>query len=374
MKKKKHIRVLIAPNSMKGSLDAFAFARVVAEAFVQVSGRFEVRQVPVADGGDLTGEVLRRSLEAVNVETEVEGPLGRPVMARFAVAGQNAVIEMADASGIRLLKQGEPDPMKASSFGTGQLIARAMEQGCTEILLGIGGSATIDGGAGLLTALGYQLADQHGNLLAGNGSNLERITQIIPPAGRHKVRITIISDVNNPLSGPSGAVAVFGAQKGATPGSSAVLERGLAHWCELLEKESGKELAGMPGSGAAGGVALPLVAFFDAEIVPGAAFILQQLDMEKHIRWSDVVITGEGQIDSQTLHGKAPAVVAEMASHAGKPVIAIGGSVEKEASARFNGMFSIVQKPLTPEASMKNARELLARISTELARLTDALL
>jgi glycerate 2-kinase len=374
MNQKDHIHVLVAPNSMKGSLDAFEFARVVEEAFIRVSSRFEVRKVPVADGGDFTGEVLRRALHAVTVDAEVDDPLGRPVRSRYAIAGKTAVIEMADASGIRLLKQGEPDPLIASSFGTGQLLALAIHRGCTEILLGIGGSATIDGGTGMLTALGYQLADRDGKLLAGNGANLERIARIIPPANRHQAVVKIISDVSNPLSGPSGAVAVFGAQKGATPESAAVLEHGLAHWCGLLEKESGKRLASLKGAGAAGGMALPLVAFFDAEIVPGAAFILQQLGVEQHIRWADVVITGEGKIDSQTLHNKAPFVVADMAAKAGKPVIAIGGSVEKEASAPFNGMFSILQKPLTLEASMKNSREMLDRFSTELARLMDAII
>jgi len=370
---KRRIHILVAPNSMKGSLNAFEFAEVVEEAFVKVSSRFVVRKVPVADGGDYTEEILRRALNSKTVGMEVLDPLGRPVKAGYAVAGKTAVIEMADASGIRLLKSGEQDPLKTSSFGTGQLVLHAIRKGCTEILLGVGGSATIDGGTGMLSALGFQLFDECGEPLEGNGKNLERIKTIRKPKVLHHVAVKIISDVNNPLLGNTGAVAVFGPQKGATPQSSPALENGLANWCQLLEAESGKELALLKGAGAAGGIGLPLVAFYDAEIVPGSEYVLSLLNFEEHVSWADLVITGEGKIDGQTLHDKAPWAVAKKARKAGKPVVAIGGSVEQEASGAFDGMFSFVGKPLELSESIKNAHGMLFEFSVQLARLINAL-
>jgi glycerate 2-kinase len=369
----REIHILVAPNSMKGSLNAFEFAAVVEEAFSEVSSRFVVRKLPVADGGDYTGEVLRRALNSESVVVEVRDPLGRPVKAGYAVAGKRAVIEMADASGLRLLKDGEQDPLKASSYGTGQLILHAIRRGCTEILLGVGGSATIDGGTGMLSALGFKLFNDRGELLEGNGKNPEQIKTIRKPKVMHNVSVKIISDVNNPLLGPTGAVAVFGPQKGATLQSTPTLESGLSNWCHLLEAESGKELSSLKGAGAAGGIALPLVAFYDAEIVPGAEYVLSLLRFKEHLRWADLVITGEGRIDGQTLHDKAPGAVAKNARKAGKPVIAIGGSVEKEASEAFDGMFSFIGKPLELSESIKNARRMLFEFSVQLAKLINAL-
>lgn len=365
----KRIHILVAPNSMKGSLDAFGFADEVGKAFESVSPRFVVSKVPVADGGDLTGEVLRRALQAERVSLEVHDPLGRPVQACYGIAGKTAIIEMADASGIRLLKEGEPDPVKASSLGTGQLIAHALSRGCTEVLLGVGGSATIDGGAGMLPALGFQLLDENGETLGGSGGDLQQIRKIKKPRLMQDISVKIICDVNNPLLGPTGAVAVFGTQKGATAQTAAALENGLAGWCRLLERESGKNLAGIKGAGAAGGIALPLVAFFDAEIVPGAEFILNLLNFKEHLLLADLVITGEGKIDGQTLHDKAPYAVAKAAREAGKPVIAIAGSVEQEAEEAFDGIFSISAKPGSLEESMKNARKLTCGLAAQLARL-----
>ncbi|MDD4227211.1 MAG: glycerate kinase [Mariniphaga sp.] len=367
------IHILVAPNSMKGSLDAFTFASAVEEAFLGVSSRFVVSKLPVADGGDFTGEVICRALGATPIKLWVNDPLGRSVEAGYGVSGKTAVIEMADASGLRLLQPGEPDPLRASSYGTGQLIRHALRNGCTEILLGVGGSATIDGGAGMLAALGFQLTGNEGQVLEGNGNNLQHISKIIKPSGMPHASVKVICDVNNPLLGTTGAVAVFGKQKGVTEKTAGVLENGLTRWCHLLEQESGKTLANRKGAGAAGGVALPLITFFDAEIVPGAPFILNFLNFDEQLRQADLVITGEGRIDRQTLHDKAPCAVAKAASKAGKPVIAIGGSIDPEASAAFNGIFSFIGKPLELEESMKNARQLLYEFSVQLARTIDAL-
>ncbi|MBW6536301.1 MAG: glycerate kinase [Mariniphaga sp.] len=370
---KKHLKILVAPNSMKGSLNAFDFADVVEKAFLKVSNDFFIRKVPVADGGDFTGEVLCKALNAEVLETTVQDPLGRQVKSKFAKAGKTAIIEMADASGIKLLKKDELNPLKTSSFGTGQLIKEALNSGCTEIFLGVGGSATVDGGMGMLEALSFQFFDERGRELKGNGKNLEYVAAIRKPLLSSEISIKIICDVDNPLLGENGAASVFGPQKGATPQMVTQLEKGLAHWAGILENESGKDLVNLKGAGAAGGIALPLVAFFHAEIVSGASFVLSELNFEKQIEWADLVITGEGKLDSQTLYNKAPKAVADAARKAKKPVIAIGGSFNKGISNAFDGVFSISPGPVSLEESMQYSAEMLFDFSFELAKLIHSI-
>jgi glycerate kinase len=370
---KKKINILVAPNSMKGSLNAFDFADVVEKAFLNVSSDFSIRKVPVADGGDYTGEVLSRALNAEVVKITVDDPLGRKVKSKFAQAGKKAIVEMADASGLKLLKPDELNPLKTSSFGTGKLIQAAINSGCTEIFLGVGGSATVDGGMGMLEALGFYFFDENDRKLNGNGRNLQLVKRTIKPLLPSGITIKIICDVDNSLLGPNGAAAVFGPQKGATPQMVAQLEKGLTNWAGILENESGKALANLKGAGAAGGIALPLVAFYHAEIVPGASFVLSQLNFENQVEWADLVITGEGKLDSQTLHNKAPKAVADAARKAGKPVIAIGGSVQKDISGAFDGIFSITPGPVSLEKSMQHSVEMIFDVSFELAKLIHSL-
>ncbi len=367
--KQELIKILLAPNSMKGSLSAFEFADAVEEAFLKVSDRFSIRKVPVADGGDFTGEVLQKALNAQAVQAKVKDPLGRTVASKYAVAGKTAVIEMADASGIKLLKQEELNPMEASSFGTGELIAGAIKNECTELLVGVGGSATVDGGAGMMQALGFNFYDKEGNPVRGNGGNLINIASIEKNNIPSGIKIKIISDVGNPLLGNEGAAAVFGPQKGAGPEQVRQLEQGLTSWCRLLEKDSGKKLAEVKGAGAAGGIALPLLAWFNAEIVQGAQYILSLLNFEEQVQWADVVITGEGKIDRQTLNNKAPYVVADLAQKAGKPVIAVAGIVEPGAADFFtSGAYSFLNRPISLQEAMQNTRQLLYVFSSELAK------
>jgi glycerate kinase len=370
--KKKQLKVLVAPNSMKGSLNAFDFADEVEKAFMKISSGFLVRKIPVADGGDFTGEVLCNALGAKVVEVEVKDPLGRPVRAKYARAGKKAVIEMADASGIKLLRPNELNPLETSSFGTGQLINEAINAGCTEILLGVGGSATVDGGLGMVEALGFQLFDKKGKKLGGKGKNLERVEKIEKPAFPANLSVKVICDVDNPLLGENGAAKVFGPQKGATSPMVERLEKGLSHWSEILQRETGIDFSKQNGAGAAGGIALPLLAFFHAEIVPGAAFVLQELNFDEAVQWADFVITGEGKIDGQTLHDKAPKAVADVARRYRKPVFAIGGTVTRDASVAFDGIFSLVSGPVSLEKAMNNAAELLFDFSFELAKLIHA--
>lgn len=363
------MNILVAPNSMKGSLNAFDFADIIEKAFLKCSDKFQVRKIPVADGGDFTGAVLKRALNAREVKLNVQGPLGKETESVYFVSGKTAIIEMANASGMKLINPDELNPMEASTFGTGQLIADAIKKGCREIFIGIGGSATVDGGAGMMEALGFQLLDKDGAELAGNGKNLERIKLIKMPRILEEISIKIISDVDNPLLGEKGAAAVFGPQKGADDEMVKKLEKGMENWGHLLEEYSGKELADKKGAGAAGGMALPLLAYFDAEIVPGAEFVLAQLDFDEHVRWADIVITGEGKIDGQTLNTKAPMAVALAAHKHNKHVFAFGGSIFKEASEIFDGVFSILDKPRSLEDSMQNAEKLLFNFSFEFARI-----
>lgn len=371
--RKKQLNVLIAPNSMKGSLDAFSFADLVEEAFLKASSDFFVRKVPVADGGDFTGEVLCRALNARIVEVKVKDPLGRPVVAKYGRTGRRAIIEMADASGIKLLEANELNPLETTSYGTGQLIKEAIHAGCSEILLGVGGSATVDGGLGMLEALGFRLLDKNGNVLEGKGKNLQLIEKIHKPEIPANVSVKIICDVNNPLLGERGAAAVFAPQKGATPAMVAQLENGLAHWAAVVQRETGKDFSLQKGAGAAGGIAIPLLAFYSAEIVPGASFVLSQLQLDDAVQWADIVITGEGKIDGQTLHNKAPKAVADIARNHKKPVFAIGGTVTRDSSEAFDGIFSMVPGPVSLKEAMEKSREMLFNFSFELAKMIRSL-
>lgn len=362
------IKILVAPNSMKGSLNAFDFADTVEQGFFYVSKEFEIRKLPMADGGDFTREVLHRHFKAETIDVKVKGPLGKITDSNYSISNKTAIIEMADASGMKLVKSEMLNPLKASSFGTGQLINDAIKKDCSEIYLAIGGSATVDGGMGMLEALGFQFFDKEDNRLIGNGENLVNVHTIRKPELPQNISIKIICDVDNLLLGENGAAAVFGPQKGATPEMVRLLEKGLENWANILSKDSVKDLKLIAGGGAAGGIAIPLMAFLNGEMVAGADFILEQLNFEAQVKWADIIITGEGKIDSQTLNNKAPIAVARMARKFKKPVLAIGGQVELEVSNAFDGMYSLVNGPVDLDYAMKNAKSLLYNFSQELAK------
>lgn len=362
------MKILVAPNSMKGSLNAFDFAKSVEKAFIECSDNFEIKTLPVADGGDFTGEVLSKSLGAKEIAVEALDPFGKKIQSKYSISGKCAIIEMADASGMKLVDNDMLNPLKASSYGTGQLIQHAISNGCSNIFLAIGGSATVDGGMGMAEALGFSYFTEDGRKLHGNGKNLSDIHNIILPKLPGNVSFKIICDVDNPLLGSNGAASVFGPQKGATTEMVELLEDGLKNWSEILEKKSGQRLAKREGAGAAGGIAIPLLAYFNAEIVPGADFILVQLQFSKYVRWADLIITGEGKIDSQTLNNKAPWAVAKQARKQNKPIIAIGGKVEPESMEIFDGVYSLTNGPMLLEYAMENAEELVYSLSKQLAK------
>ncbi len=363
------MNILVAPNSMKGSLNAFDFAETVEKALLSSGLECTVRKVPVADGGDFTGEILRQAVGAHTVNLIVTGPLGEPVNATYWVSDKKAIIEMAEASGMKQVRSEMLNPLKATSFGTGQLILDAIGKGCNEIWLAIGGSATVDGGMGMLEAFGFRFIDKDGEILKGNGGNLEKISRIQTANFQPNVSFKIICDVDNPLLGENGAAAVFGPQKGATPETVKMLEYGLKIWSNFLFKETGKDLAEVKGAGAAGGIALPLLAFFNASIMEGASFVLDQLNFDQNVIWADIVITGEGKIDDQTNSLKAPFVVAQVARKFNKPVYAFSGIAEKISSNPFEAVFALVDGQVTKMEAMENTKELLSSKVLEFSEL-----
>ena len=239
--------------------------------------------------------------------------------------------------------------------------------------MAIGGSATVDGGMGMMEALGFLFFAKDGRKLSGNGKNLSAIKSIEIPDFSGKVSFKIICDVDNPLLGENGAASVFGPQKGATPEMVDQLETGLRNWSEILQSHTKQNLTKIDGAGAAGGISVPLITFFNADIVAGADFVLEQLQFEKYVAWADLVITGEGKIDSQTLNNKAPFAVAKQARKLGKPIIAIGGKVENSASAVFDGIYSLANGPMTLEYAMENAAHLVYLLSKQLAKTIKAI-
>ncbi|MCX6239680.1 MAG: glycerate kinase [Bacteroidia bacterium] len=370
------MNILVAPNSMKGSLPAFQFAGVVEKAFNDAAPKFfKIRKLPVADGGDDTVNVLMNALGLAALEVAVSDPLGRIVQATYGYAKGTAVIEMAGASGMKLLNFHELNPMKTSSYGTGQLIIDAIQKGANKIYIGIGGSATVDGGMGMLEALGIQFLDSSLKPVNGNGENLGKINRINTSQSliTNDIEIIVISDVDNLLLGPKGAARIFGPQKGATPQMVESLESNLSHYAGIIKKSTGIDVTKLKGGGAAGGISVAFSAFLNAQIVAGADYILDLLSIDESIQWADLVITGEGMIDSQTLMSKAPYAVAMRAKKFGKPVIGLAGSASLPKNKLFDGLFSIINKPMSLEEAIENVAELTYQSSYELALLISKL-
>lgn len=373
------MRILIAPNAMKGSISATEFANAIAEGLLMADGSFELIKRPMADGGDGTLEILVNAMGAIFVPVKVHDPMGRMITSRFGWLPEPkcAIIEMAEASGLRLLDVSELNPMIASSLGTGELIDEAINRGAEKIILGIGGSATVDGGIGLLKALGFRLVDISGNEVNEGGAGLIQVAAVFTDKVRPELlncEIIIASDVTNPLLGENGAVNIYSRQKGATDQMTGELTLGFQNYIAVLEQLSRKDLRLIAGGGAAGGLAIPLIAFFNARIESGAALILNLLGVFDDLKKCNLVITGEGCIDLQSCYGKGTAEIANAARQSGIPVIAIGGSTKQEASYLFDGIFSIITGPSSLDDAMKNAFALTKKLSYELGKLIKTLL
>lgn len=324
------MKVLVAPNAFKGTLTAPQAAAAIARGVHDVFPDANVVQIPVADGGDGTVEALVTANHGNYRTAEVAGPFGDPVRATYGRIGDaGAVLELASASGLALIDPSRRDPRRASTFGFGQLMEAARLPGVVHFILGIGGSATNDGGAGMAQALGYHLLDSGGNELPRGGAALARLARIDASdfrAWSPPVRVRVASDVTNPLTGPQGASAVYGPQKGADPQTVRELDAALERLAEVIERDLGKRVSNLPGAGAAGGTGAGLVAFLGATLEPGARLVVGATGFDQELPGAELVFTGEGRADEQTAYGKAPGEVAKRAAAAGIPVVLIAGS------------------------------------------------
>lgn len=366
-------KIVIAPDSYKESLSALEVAQAVAAGFRQVFPDAEYVLVPVADGGEGTVDAMVAATGGRRETVVVSGPLGERVEAFYGLTGDGAtaVIEMAAASGLALVPPARRNPLRTSSRGTGELIRAALDAGARRFILGIGGSATNDGGAGMVQALGARLLDAEGRELDGSGGDLARLERIDVSALDPRLaecRIEVACDVDNPLTGPRGASAVFGPQKGATPEMVQVLDANLAHLARIVERDLGVSVDRVPGAGAAGGMGAAMLAFFGATLKPGIEIVTAAVDLDAHVRDADLVITGEGRIDFQTVHGKTPIGVARVAKRHGKAVIGIAGSLGANVGVvhehGIDAVFSVLSRPCTLEEALGDAAanvELTAR-------------
>jgi glycerate 2-kinase len=325
------MKVVVAPNAFKGTLTAAQAAHAIARGVREAMPDAEVVEIPVADGGDGTVEALVSANHGEYRTAQVDGPLGDPVAARFGVidGGRCSVVELATASGLALIPESRRDPRRAGTYGFGQLLQAARETGSSRIIAGIGGSATNDGGAGMAQALGYRLLDAQGRELERGGAALARLAHIDASGfdlAWRSVSVEVACDVNNPLTGPQGASAVYGPQKGADLEAVRELDAALAHFAEVIERDLGRSVLSIPGAGAAGGAGAGLVAFLDATLVPGAPLIVAAAGFDGALAGAGLVITGEGRVDGQTAYGKAPGEVAKRARAAGVPVLLLAGS------------------------------------------------
>ena len=339
-------RVVVAPDSFKGTMSAKEVCDIVEAAFQAESPETSVVKVPVADGGEGTVDAYLAVLGGRRIEVAVRDPLFREIRAEYGILpdGATAVVEMAAASGLLLVGE-HKDPLHATSFGTGELIRDALDRGCTRIVLGLGGSATNDGGVGLAAALGVRFLDRNGHPVEPTGGGLAALDRIDASGLDPRLslcELLVACDVDNPLCGPQGASAVFGPQKGADAATVALLDRNLSHYADLLVRDCGKDVREIPGTGAAGGLAASLLAFADCTLAPGIGTLLDAIGFDALLEGADLVITGEGRLDAQSLRGKVPVGIAARAKRHGVPVIAVVGSVgEGVEGAREHGISAV---------------------------------
>ncbi len=370
------MKIVIAPNSFKNSLDALSAARAMEKGFSASKLEPECLLFPIADGGDHTVDVLNRWFDGKLMHTPVLDPLGREIEAAWSQVrnGATAVIEMAKASGLALLKHEERNPLAANTYGTGQLVRAALDAGVKEIVLGIGGSATVDAGLGMLMALGAVLWDESGDETGKEGNpllNVHTIDLFGLDERLKTVKIKVMCDVDNPLLGPDGAATVFGPQKGASKKDVEILERSMLRYNEILKEMTGRNYGDMPCGGAAGGIAVTLKTFLNAEMVNGTDYLLGLMGFDKVIHGAGMLVTAEGRADSQTLSGKGPARVAEKAAEAGVPAVLLTGQIEdeKELNKLFNAVFPISNGVTNLERALENTAADLERTCRQLGNL-----
>lgn len=366
------MRILIAPDKFKGCLTAPEVAKEIAAGIRDGLPKAEIELLPVADGGDGTAEVLCRGLGGSWVTCRAHDPLGRQIECRYVILDEHkiAIIEMSEAAGMRRLTESELDPFKTTTFGVGQLILDAARRGAREIVVGLGGSATNDGGFGLARALGYRFFDGEGMQVRIAVNKLRTLKQIEAPRNLTLPPVVGATDVRNPLYGRNGATRVFGPQKGADKAKLDVLEKILRRLAKVAARQVRPVSPRMPGAGAAGGLGFGLMAFAGAALCPGFDLIAEMIGFEDRIKKADLIVTGEGRLDAQTLDGKAPGAVAQLAKKHHKRVVAIVGESRDHAQIRvlFDGVYELRSTEADTAESMRNARELLRKTARDMAK------
>jgi glycerate 2-kinase len=372
------VRIVVAPDSYKGSVSAVGVTDAVEKGLLKVFPDAQVFKVPIADGGEGTVEALVAATGGQMLRESVCGPLGQPVSAHWGILGDGttAVIEMAAASGLPLVPKEKRDPRVTSSYGTGQLMKAALDHGLRKMIIGIGGSATNDGGAGMAAALGAKFLDARGCELPPGGAALARLATIDindMDARLNPAEIVVACDVDNPLCGPRGASAVYGPQKGATPEIVTELDAALKNFAGFARRATGKDAAERPGAGAAGGLGAGLLFFTNAVLRPGVDIVIEATGLHELIRTADLIITGEGATDFQTAFGKAPVGIAGVAKRYGKPVICLSGGLGRGAEDvlqhGIDALISVAPGPMSLEECMQNGATLIELASERLARL-----
>ncbi len=361
------MKVVIAIDSLKGSLSSMEAGLTIKEGILAVKPDAEVVVKPLADGGEGTTDALIEGMNGERVDVTVTGPMGTPVDAYYGLLKESntAIIEMAVAAGITLVPDAEKDPMLASTYGVGEMIIDAMEKGCRNFIVGIGGSATNDGGIGMLKALGYTFLDKDGEDVGEGGQALAKVAEIFTDK-KHPLlsecHFQVACDVNNPLCGTNGATYIYGPQKGVTETLKPILDEAMANYAAVTVKALGNDHRLTEGAGAAGGLGFGLLSYLEADLMPGIELILNEVKLEDEVKTADVVVTGEGRLDAQTAMGKAPVGVAKLAKKYGAKVLAFAGSVTDDAGAcndaGIDAFFPIVRGVTTLEEAMKpeNAR------------------
>lgn len=375
------MRIAVAPDSFKDCLSASRVCAAMAKGVLNANPRAEVVSVPMADGGQGTIEAILIAINGERQIVRVCGPLGAPVDATFALVdeGRTAIVEMASASGLELVPVGRRDASRATTFGTGQLLQAAFDKGVERVVVAIGGSATNDAGAGMAEALGYRLLDKNGDIIPQGGGELHRLATI-DTSTRHprigQVRIDVACDVTNPLTGPNGASAVYGPQKGATPDIVDMLDRNLRHFASVVRRDLGLDVESQPGGGAAGGLGAGLVAFTGATLRRGVDLVIDVVHLAEKLEGADLCLTGEGRMDSQSAFGKTALGVARLCRAKNVPVVAIVGSLEGDDSAFYreglSACFSILRRPQTLQEAIANCELALTVQAENVVRLFQA--
>jgi glycerate 2-kinase len=369
------MRILLATDKFKGSLTAAEVAEALRRGLLRARPELEVTSIPVADGGEGTLD-LAFACGYELIPVAASGPSGRTVDTSYARRGDTAIVELADICGMKRLPHGRLLPLEASSRGVGEVIAAAVGAGCRRVILGVGGSASTDGGAGMLQGLGALLLDGEGAPVADGGAGLEHVVTVdlAPVECRlEDVELVVAADVDNPLTGPNGAAAVYGPQKGAKPEHVQLLDRSLRRWAQVAEYATTRRLRDTPGAGAAGGVGFGAM-LARGTLAPGAELLLGMVDLGEQLQRADLVIVGEGSLDDQTLRGKAPVAVARAARAAGRTVIAVCGrnalSDARLAEAGIEDVFALSDLESDLDRSMATAAGLLERVGAQIARRT----